>query len=192
MVYSKIENGEITTAKELLLEICPSYGVKFVNGVVQYGEPITHHKEQLDKTVKEYLAFQGKTDEENIKCINETFKKINLEKEKSISYYANKIMRYGNMIEQLKLWKHTKTWDNMYNRIMEDLVKEYKFAEIMIDDYKNQDYKKETLEEFKTRQTEYYLKQIKRYSDGYAEDIEYTENNNKIIKEFEDSLKEME
>lgn len=44
MGYNKIENGEITTAKELLLEVCTGYGVKIVDGIIQYGEPNDFYK----------------------------------------------------------------------------------------------------------------------------------------------------
>jgi hypothetical protein len=96
------------------------------------------------------------------------------------------------MIEQLKLWKHTKVWDKMYNDIMDGLLKEHNFAESMISEYKDRIYEKEILEDFNTRMTKYHLQKIKRYSDYYCSDIENTEKNNQIIKEFEDSLKELE
>lgn len=59
------------------------------------------------------------------------------------------------MIKQLKLWEHTKTWDNMYNTILKGLTKEYEFAESMIDDYINQGYKRETVEAFKFNTNKY-------------------------------------
>lgn len=191
-MYTEIEDGKITTVRELLLNICPHYGVKFKDGVIQYGKPSNFNKRLLDEATQEYAEFQTKTDEENQKYIDESFEKLNKERIKSFEYYQNKAVKYNNMIEQLKLWKHTETWNKMYNHIMEGLVKEYEFSLKMIKEYGDRVYEKETLEEYKTRQTKYYLKQIKRYSDDYANDIEYNEKNNQIIKEFENSLKGLE
>jgi glutaredoxin 2 len=74
---------------------------------------------------------------------------------------------------------------------MEELKKDYEFSKEMIIEY-GKEYKKETLEEYKTNMIKYYLEKIKRYSNNYASEIEETEKNNKIIKEFEDSLKELD
>jgi hypothetical protein len=191
MGFSKIENGTITTAKELLLDMCECYGVKTIGDVIQYGTPSNYHKEQLDKVTKEYTEFQNKTDEELKKYIDETFVKITKEREEYIIYYKDKKEKYNNIIKQLKLWDHTETWDNMCNNIMKDLIKDYEFAEDMIQEY-SQPYKKETLEEYKRYMIKDYLEKIKRYSDYYAKEIENVEENNRIIKEFEDSLKSLD
>lgn len=192
MGYNKIENGEITTAKELLLDVCTGYGIKIIDGVIQYEKPSNFHKKLLDEATQEYVEFQAKTNEEHQKYIDKSFENINKERIKSFEYYQNKAVKYDNMIKQLKLWKHTETWDNMYNNIMEKLVKEYEFSLEMVKKYGNEVCKKETLEEYKTGQTKFYLNKIKKYSDYCVNDIEGNEKNNQIIKEFEDSLKGLE
>jgi hypothetical protein len=191
MIYNKIEDGTITNVKELLLEVCPSYGVKFKDGIIQYGKPSDFHKKCLDEATQKYAEFQNKTDEELQQYIDNTFEKLNKEKEESFKHYQAKAIKYDNIIKQLKLWEHTDTWDKMYNDIMQGLVKEYEFSIKMIKEYADRVYEKETLEDYKTRETKYYLKQIKRYSDDYANDIEYNEKNNQIIKGFVDSLKKL-
>lgn len=192
MGHYKIENGEITTAKELLLDMCTSYGIKIVDGVIQYDKVGDFHKKLLNEATEDYIEFQMKTDKELQKYIDETFEKSNDEKQKSFDYYQAKAIKYDNIIQQLKLWKHTDSWNNMYNNLMGNLVKEYEFSTKMIKEYADKVYKKETLNEFKDNKTKYYLNKIKKYSDYCIKDIEDVEKNNKIIKEFEDSLNKLE
>ena len=70
MGYNKIENGEITTVKELLLDVCTGYGVKIVAGTIQYGKPTDFYKKQMrialrncgvinPEAIEEYIGFDG-------------------------------------------------------------------------------------------------------------------------------------
>jgi hypothetical protein len=191
MGFSKIEDGTITTAKELLLDMCTCYGVKILDDVIQYGTPSNYYKDQLNKITKEYVDFQNKTDKELQEYIDESFTKVSQERKDLIAYYEDKKEKYDNVIKQLKLWNYTKAWNNMYDQIMNELTEGYKFSESMIEEC-SKEYKKETLEEYKTNMIKYYLEKIKRYSDNYANEMESVEENNRIIKEFEDSLKGLE
>lgn len=192
MGFSKIDNGEITTVKELILDVCTDYRIKVINGNIQYKEVDDYFKQNLDEATKEYLDFQSKSDEEHLKYIDETFDKMIKERDKMIIHYNDIKEKYNDMLKQFNGWKCPEFWTKMSNNIKDGLIREYKFAEEILEEYKNKKYEKETLEDFKTRMTKYYLNKIKNCSEDYFAYIEEIEESNKTIKELIESLDKLD
>lgn len=192
MGFNKIDNGEIITAKELILDVCTDYGVKVINGNIQYKEVDNYFKQGLDEATKEYLEFQSKPDEEHLKYIEETFDKMIKKRDKMIIHYTNIKEKYSDMIKQFNIWKCPEFWTKMSNNIKDGLTKEYQFAEEILNEYQNKKCEKESLEDFKTRMTKYHLNRIKNCSEDYFAYIEEIEESNKTIKELIESLDKLD